>query len=53
MHHFNIKILEQKTFLGLKCYKATYNHKGQIQKNGHYYKPRDRLVKLQNNNKQS
>ena len=53
MHHFNIKRLEQKSSLDYKCYKATYNHKGQIQKKGHYYKPRDRLVKLQNNKKQS
>ena len=34
MHHFNIKRsrLEQKKILDYKCYKSTYNHKGQIQK---------------------
>ena len=47
MPHFNIKRsrLEQKKILDYKCYKSTYNHKGQIQKKCH--------VKLQNNKKQT
>jgi hypothetical protein len=47
------KKIRTKMFLDYKYYKATYNHKGQIQKKCHYYKPRYRLVKLQNNKKQS